>query len=34
MRLNENKDFSCEEAKKGFGFSPFPFEEWIRFELG
>ena len=33
MRLNENKDFSYEEAEKDFGFSPIPFENGIKLEL-
>jgi hypothetical protein len=33
VRLNENKDFSCTEAQKDFGFSPLPFEEGIRFGM-
>ncbi len=34
LRLNENKDFSCAEAQKDFGFSPLSFEEGIGLELG
>jgi nucleoside-diphosphate-sugar epimerase len=34
LRLNENKDFSYEEAARDFGFSPTSFEEGIGFELG
>jgi len=34
LRLNENKDFSYEEAGRDFGFSPRSFEEGIRLELG
>jgi nucleoside-diphosphate-sugar epimerase len=34
LRLNENKNFSYEEAEKDFGFSPLAFEEGIRLELG
>lgn len=33
LRLNENKDFSCTEAQKDFGFSPLAFEEGIGLEL-
>lgn len=33
LRLNENKDFSYEEAQKDFGFSPRSFEEGIKLEL-
>ena len=33
LRLNENKDFSYEEAQRDFGFSPLVFEEGIRLEL-
>jgi nucleoside-diphosphate-sugar epimerase len=33
LRLNENKNFSYEEAAKGFGFSPLSFEEGIKVEL-
>jgi len=32
LRLNENKDFSCAEAQKDFGFSPLSFEEGIDLE--
>lgn len=34
LRLNENKDFSYEEAQKDFGFNPRSFEEGIKIELG
>jgi uncharacterized protein YbjT (DUF2867 family) len=33
LRLNEDKSFSYEEAKKDFGFSPLSFEEGIRLGL-
>jgi nucleoside-diphosphate-sugar epimerase len=33
LRLNENKDFSYEEAAKDFGFSPLSFEQGIGMEL-
>jgi nucleoside-diphosphate-sugar epimerase len=33
LRLNENKDFSYEEAENDFKFSPSSFEEGIRLEL-
>jgi uncharacterized protein YbjT (DUF2867 family) len=33
LRLNENKDFSYEEAKNDFGFSPRSFEDGIKTEL-
>jgi hypothetical protein len=33
LRLNENKDFSYEEAEMDFGFSPLPFQEGITLEL-
>ena len=33
LRLNENKNFSYEEAERDFGFSPFSFEEGIGLEL-
>lgn len=33
MRLNENKNFSYEEAQRDFGFRPMSFEEGIRSEL-
>jgi len=33
LRLNENKDFSYEEAETDFGFSPLSFEEGVRIEL-
>lgn len=33
LRLNENKNFSHEEAKKDFGYKPFSFEEGIRLEV-
>jgi hypothetical protein len=32
-RLNENKDFSYEEASLDFGYKPRSFEEGIRFEI-
>ena len=34
LRLNENKDFSYEEAQKDFEFSPMSFAEGIKLELG
>lgn len=34
LRLNENKDFSHEEAKKDFGYNPSSFEEGINNEVG
>jgi uncharacterized protein YbjT (DUF2867 family) len=34
LRLNENKDFSYEEAQRDFGFDPLSFEDGIRLELG
>lgn len=34
LRLNENKNFSYEEAQRDFGFNPLSFEEGIRIELG
>lgn len=33
LRLNENKNFSYEEAKREFGFSPLAFEKGIALEL-
>lgn len=33
LRLNENKDFSHEEATKDFGYIPKSFEEGIKLEL-
>lgn len=33
LRLNENKDFSHEEAKKDFGYDPLNFEEGIKHEV-
>ena len=33
LRLNENKNFSYEEAERDFGFSPLPFEEGVALEL-
>ena len=33
LRLNENKNFSYEEAERDFGFSSLPFEEGIKLEL-
>ena len=33
LRLNENKNFSYEEAQKGFGFCPLSFAEGIEMEL-
>lgn len=33
LRLNEDKSFSYEEAKRYFGFAPRSFEEGIRIEL-
>jgi nucleoside-diphosphate-sugar epimerase len=33
LRLNENKDFSHEEAKKDLGYNPLSFEEGIRQEI-
>jgi len=33
LRLNENKNFSYEEAKRDFGFSSMSFEEGIKLEL-
>ena len=32
LRLNENKNFSYEEAKRDFGFRPLAFEEGIKLE--
>jgi nucleoside-diphosphate-sugar epimerase len=34
LRLNENKNFSYEDAERDFGFHPLPFEEGIGAELG
>ena len=33
LRLNENKDFSHEEAKKDFEYNPLSFEEGIKSEV-
>ncbi len=33
LRLNENKDFSCTDAQRDFGFSPLSFEEGIKLEI-
>lgn len=33
LRLNENKNFSYEEAERDFGFHPLAFEEGIRIEM-
>jgi nucleoside-diphosphate-sugar epimerase len=33
LRLNENKDFSYEEAQREFGFTPLSFEQGINMEL-
>jgi nucleoside-diphosphate-sugar epimerase len=33
LRLNENKDFSHEEATTDFGYKPLSFEEGIRLEI-
>ncbi|MBM7571376.1 NAD-dependent epimerase/dehydratase family protein [Aquibacillus albus] len=33
LRLNENKDFSYEEAKKDLGYNPLSFEEGIKLEV-
>ena len=33
LRLNENKNFNCEDAEREFEFSPLTFEEGIKFEL-
>lgn len=33
LRLNENKDFSHEEAKKDLGYNPLSFEEGIKLEI-
>lgn len=33
LRLNENKDFSHEEAKLDFGYNPLSFEEGIKLEI-
>ena len=33
MRLNEDKNFSYEEAQRDFGFRPLSFEEGIKLEL-
>jgi hypothetical protein len=32
LRLNENKNFSYEEAHRDFGFSPLALEEGIKLE--
>ncbi len=34
LRLNENKDFSYEEAQRDFGFSPRSFADGVKLELG
>lgn len=34
LRLNENKDFSHQEAKEDFGYNPLSFEEGIKLEIG
>jgi nucleoside-diphosphate-sugar epimerase len=34
LRLNENKNFSYEDAQKDFGFNPLTFEQGIALELG
>jgi len=34
LRLNEDKDFSYEQAERDFGFCPLSFEEGIRMEFG
>ena len=34
LRLNENKNFSYEEAQRDFGFNPLEFEDGIGSELG
>jgi len=33
LRLNENKDFNYEEARRDFGFTPLSFEQGIKLEL-
>ena len=33
LRLNENKNFSYEDAERDFGFDPLSFEEGIKLEL-
>jgi nucleoside-diphosphate-sugar epimerase len=33
LRLNENKDFSYEEAKQDLGYNPLSFEEGIKLEV-
>lgn len=33
LRLNENKDFSFEEAKRDLGYSPLSFKEGIKLEI-
>ena len=33
MRLNENKNFNYEEARRDFGFTPLSFEQGIKLEL-
>ncbi|MCR3955128.1 MAG: NAD(P)H-binding protein [Gudongella sp.] len=33
LRLNENKDFSHDEATKDFGYKPISFEDGIRLEI-
>ncbi|MBT2689219.1 NAD(P)H-binding protein [Bacillus sp. ISL-47] len=33
LRLNENKDFSFEDAKKDLGYNPLSFEEGIKLEI-
>jgi len=33
LRLNENKNFSYEEAERDFGFNPLSFEEGLKLEL-
>ena len=33
LRLNENKNFSYEEAERDFAFRPLPFQEGIKLEL-
>lgn len=34
LRLNENKDFSHEEATRDFGYKPISFEQGIKSEVG
>ncbi len=34
LRLNENKDFTYEEAEKDLGYKPLSFEEGIKLEIG